>query len=483
MGITRRRMLGGLAALPLLAACGDSASPTTAPAKPTEASKPADKPANGPTSAPAAAATKPAAAGAAAPAAQAGAKPGAPVTLVWDTFRGVGTPYPDELIKAFRAKQPNTTIEFRPLPTSQTDSYPKLYSMYAAGNIGDLYSFDPVDYEFFRAVPQGIVKSLDDYIAADKYDVKQFYETYMDLQRLNGKVWGLPAWGHPGDGGIVVNEVALAEAGLKVPDYTSPAWTMDAFYDVAVKLHKASGGQVQRYGVILGTALRHLTCIARGFDAELISEDGKKSLIMDPKAVKALRWVNDLAQKDKVLALPGSFQGSTDALFATGKAGAHQAGALAMFNVRDAIKDPAVTKMKAILFPKRPDGKHASQTRGGTWQVGSKSKAPDAAWEFVKHQASPEGALLFTKLSKSSVALVRPDILSDPFFADPNFEPYKETLLRAMPNVVPANARGTELQDAFAQSFSLVYLGKVGFDQGVKDLHDALQRVLDKPTT
>ena len=67
-----------------------------------------------------------------------------------------------------------------------------------------------------------------------KYDVKQFYETYMDLQRLNGKVWGLPAWGHPGDGGIVVNEVALAEAGLKAPDYASPSWTMDAFYETAV---------------------------------------------------------------------------------------------------------------------------------------------------------------------------------------------------------------------------------------------------------
>ena len=46
-----------------------------------------------------------------------------------------------------------------------------------------------------------------------------------------------------------------------------------------------------------------------------------------------------------------------------------------MFNVRDAIKDPNVVKMKAILFPKRSDGKYPSQTRGGTWQVGSKSKA------------------------------------------------------------------------------------------------------------
>ncbi len=477
--LARRRLLLGLGALPLLVACGQVAAPTAPPAKAVEAAKPAAD-----TSKPSAPASPaPAKTDAAPKAAEAAPKSVAPVTLVWDTFRGVGTPYPDELIKSFKAKQPNVSIEFRPLPTSQTDSYPKLYAMYAAGNVGDLYSFDPVDYEFFRAVPQGLVKALDDYIAADKYDVKQFFDINMEMQRLNGKTWGLPAWGHPGDGGIVVNELALADAGVKLPEYSSPSWTMQAFYDLSVKLHKASGGQVQRFGVNLGTALRHVTCIARGFDAELISEDGKKSLVMEPNSVKALKWINDLATKEKVMSLPGSFQGSADALFASGKVGAHQAGALAMFNVRDAIKDPNVVKMKAILFPRRADGKYPSQTRGGTWQVGSKSKAPDAAWEFVKHQSSLEGALLFTKLSKSSVALVRPDILTDPFFADSNFEPYKETLLRAMPNVVPANARGTEYQDAFAQGFSLIYLGKVGFDQGVKDLNDGLQRVLDKPTT
>ncbi|HEV8637281.1 MAG TPA: extracellular solute-binding protein [Chloroflexota bacterium] len=445
---------------PLLAACGaapESPKPAaTAPAKTADAS---------------------------APKAAAPAKSADPVTLVWDTFRGVGTPYPDEIIKTFRAKHANVTIEFRPLPTTQTDSYPKLYAMYAAGNIGDLYSFDPVDYEFFRAVPQGLVRALDDYIAGENYDVKQFYETFMDLQRLNGKVWGLPAWGHPGDGGVVFNELAVAEAGLKVPDHTGSAWTMDAFYDMAVKLHKTSGGRAERFGVNLGLALRHVTCTARAFNAELISEDGKKALATEPGAVKALRWIYDLAQKEKVVSLPGSFEGNADALFASGRLGAHQAGALAMFNVKDAIKDPGKAKMKAVLFPKRTDGRYPSQTRGGTWQVGSRSKNPEWAWEFVKHKASREGALAFTHLSKSSVALVRPDVLNDPYFADPNFEPYKETLLRAMPNTVPANARGTELQDAFAQAHSLVYLGKAPFDQGVKDLNDALQRVLDKPTT
>src|SRR5579884_2741032 len=230
---TRRAFVFGLGALPILAACGGVAAPTPAPtAKPAAqavgASAPAatQAPAVSGASAGAAATSAPAASGAA-PQAAAPAKSTAPVNLIWDTFRGVGTPYPDAVIKPFQAKFPNVTIEFRPLPTSQTDSYPKLYSMWAAGNIGDLYSFDPVDYEFYRAMPQGLCKALDDYIAAEKFDPKQFYDPYWELQKFQGKVWGLPAWGHPGDGGYVFNQLALDDAGVKLPEYTSPEWTMD----------------------------------------------------------------------------------------------------------------------------------------------------------------------------------------------------------------------------------------------------------------
>src|SRR5262249_27088079 len=148
---------------------------TPAPAKPAQAPAPAEP--TKPGAAPAESGpegTKPAVA-TSAPATASG-----PVTVIWDNYQGIGTPYPDETIKAFRSKFPNITVEHRPLPTSQTDSYPKLYAMFAAGNIGDVFSFDPVDYEFYRAVPQGVIRSLDDFIAADKYDLKQFFDTFMD---------------------------------------------------------------------------------------------------------------------------------------------------------------------------------------------------------------------------------------------------------------------------------------------------------------
>jgi ABC-type glycerol-3-phosphate transport system substrate-binding protein len=226
-----------------------------------------------------------------------------------------------------------------------------------------------------------------------------------------------------------------------------------------------------------------MTIITRAFRGDIISPDGKRATVSEPDAVKGLRWTYDLAQKDKVLALPGGFEGTAQSLFASGKLGLTQTSAVGMYNIMDAVKDPKVAKARTVLVPKRPDGIFPSQTRAGNWVVGSKSKNPEPSWEFVKHQSSREGCLLFTRLSKASVGCVRPDVLDDPFFAEPNFQPLKEMLLRALPNYAPVNYRGTEYQDAFNQTHSLIYLGKLPFDQGVKDLNDALQRVLDKPTT
>src|SRR5438445_12678392 len=105
--LTRRLFMGGVTAATagLIAACGAAPTPepTPKPAAPTVAAPEPTKPAV-PTAAP--------------------ANASGPVALTWDNYQGIGTPYPDETIKAFRNKFPNVTIEHRPLPTSQTDSYP-----------------------------------------------------------------------------------------------------------------------------------------------------------------------------------------------------------------------------------------------------------------------------------------------------------------------------------------------------------------------
>jgi hypothetical protein len=469
------------AALQACAAPAPTATPAPAakPAAPTAAPA-AAAPTAAPAAAPTAAAAAPAAKPTAAPAAQAPAKP-AGGKIIWDTFRGVGSPWPEDRINSFKDKG---EVELRPIPVpnNQQEAYPKMYAMYASGTLGDVFAFDPSHWEFFRAVPQGLLKPLDDYIKNDKYELTQFYAPFVELQKLQGKVWGLPSWGWTGQDGIVYNEIALQEAGIAKPDHKSPTWTLDALYQMAVKLTKKdASGRYDRFGINLALSAAGATILTRAFNQyDFTSEDGKKSMLQDQNVQKAFRWVQDLAQKDKVVALPGGFEGTAWDLLANGKVAMIHGGSLNVFNAQRAIKDEKIAKVNAVLFPKRTDGKSPSQLRGGTWNVGSKAKNADLGWEFIKHLTNREGALKFNTIGGNG-ALVRPDIMDDEYFKHPGFQVYLENLANNMPATVPANGRGTEFEQTFSQSWGEVYLGKIEFEPGMTKLHETLQRVLDKP--
>jgi len=485
----------GAAGTAVLAACAPAAAPTPTaapkpaePAKPAATTAPAEKPAAA-TAAPAATPTQAAAATAkpeAKPTAQVGvAKSTGPVSLAFDTFRGTQfgpSGWAEKMSKDFKAKFPNVTVEARVIPYDG-QQYPKQYAMFAAGTLGDIFSFDPSHWEFYRAVNQGIVRALDDYIAADKFDLTQFFEPFVNLQKFKGKIWGLPNWGWSGHDGFLLNKVVFDQAGLKIPDYNSPSYTLDDIYQAAVKLTKmGAGGRYERFGINLSLGAIGVTIYARTFGGDILNPEGNKCTVAsDPAAVKGLRFIYDLSQKEKVVALPGGFEGNTNDLFVSGRVAMLHAGSVSMTPINKMKQDPSVFQMKAILFPKRADGKRPSQMRGGTWQVGAKSKNPEWAWEFVKFITNRDNMLAFNVLGGEG-ALTRPDILDDKFFTDnPNFAVYKENLLTAMPAIVPANFRGTEYEDTFANAHAELYLGKIGFDEGVKKLNDAVQRVLDKP--
>jgi multiple sugar transport system substrate-binding protein len=390
------------------------------------------------------------------------------------------------MIDMYTKEYPNRKVTLRPIPIpgSQQEAYPKMYAMYAAGTLGDNIAFDPSHWEFYRAVPQGILRPLDDYVAQDKLDLTQWFQAFIDMQHYKGKMWGLPSWGWTGQDGLHFNEVALQEVGLAVPDQTSPDWTMDRIREYANKLMKKSGSQVDRYGIDLAMGAAGVTIVARAWGADILSDDGKKMLLTDPKVEPALKWIYDICQTDKIDALPGSIpSGQDNALFSSGKIGILQGGSLSVTELDTAIKDPKVAKLKSVLFPKRPDGKRPNQLRGGTWNVNSKSQHPYEAWEFIKVLSSQQGILLFNTEGDNG-ALTRPDVLKDPFFTkNPNFQVFIENLNNAILAIVPANARGTEYETTFTQSFANIYLGKYDFNTAVQKTQDAVQAVLDKPST
>ncbi|HEV2123475.1 MAG TPA: extracellular solute-binding protein, partial [Chloroflexota bacterium] len=221
-----------------------------------------------------------------------------------------------------------------------------------------------------------------------------------------------------------------------------------------------------------------VTIWTRAFDSDNLSADGKKSTLLDPKSKDAMRFIYDLANKERVVALPGTFEGSSDNLFVNGKVGISQQGSLGVFSINRANQNGAL-KFKAQLLPKRKDGKRPSQLRGGTWNVAKVNKAPEASWEFVKHITSRDGTLKFNTIGGNG-ALVRPDIMNDEYFQDPNFKVFLENFENAMPAIVPANYRGTEFEGAFGKFGTPWYKGEVGFEDGLTQWNTELQRILDQ---
>lgn len=480
--VTRRRFLGivgTLAAASALAACSSQPSATTGQTSTQANSSAAAAPA---ASAGAATTTSGTTSAPAATSASSAEK----ITLHWDTFRGVGTPWPKQMIDTYQKKYPNRTMVLRPIPIpgGQQEAAPKMYAMYAAGTLGDNISFDPSHWEFYRAVPQGVLHAVDDFVSQDKLDLTQWFKPFIDLQHYQGKMWGLPSWGWTGHDGLHFNEVALQEAGLSVPDSDSPDWTMDKVSEYAVKLNKKAGGQVDRYGIDLFLGAGGVAIISRAWMSDILSADGKKCILTDPKELPAMQWIYDLCQKSKVDALPGSLpNGKDNALFASGKIGIIHGGSLTVTQLNSAIKDPKTTKLKSVLFPKRSDGKHPNELRAGSWNINSKSKHAYEAWQFNNVLASYNGTLTFNTIGNNG-ALTRPDVLKNKFFTDdPNFMIFLTNLQNAILAIVPHNARGAEFETTFTQSFANIYEGKYDLKTAIQKTQEAVQAVLDKPST
>jgi len=447
--ISRRRMLktiGGTAIVGVLAACA-------APAPKADTGAAADKTA--PTSAPS----------------------GEKINLKWDTFRAPGTGWNEERIKTFTEKNPNIAIEFRPLTgASQQDNYGKMYAQFAAGDLGDICAFDPSHFHFWRAINKGIIGPLDDLVKGDKTDLTQWFDTFINLQKFQGNLYGLPSWGWAGYDSIVINAVHLKEAGITPPEPTAHTTSMDTYAEWGRKLYKKG----ERYGLGISYGEAGLVTLARSFNGDLIDAEGKKCLLAtDTNAQDGMRWAYKLAVEEKILPRPADMSNMAAALL-DGKLSMMWTGSLDVRNFKRGIKDAAKAEAWQGLLPMRKDGKPPTQVRGGTWNILKTTQHAPEAFQFLKHITSLEGCTSFNLVAGQG-AFVRPDVVNELVKKDPVHEWFIPDLQTGMLAHAPANSRGREYTDAVAQWTTKMMdpNENVPFEKGLQDLHDNIQKVLD----
>jgi multiple sugar transport system substrate-binding protein len=429
--LSRRGLLrlgGGTALAAILAACGGAASPTAAPAKPTDAqpAKPAGAagaaattaPAPGATTAPAAAgaATKPAAAGAAtksaaaagaSPFAGATAAPGAAGTpaagaqpaaggtmpqvvtnpakakganlriLLWSNYKYDGIKsYANEFEQSYGAKLTFDPVASNDLPNKQIISL--------SGGTGE-YDLTTVDEPFLPAYNPFLVE-LDPLIGADKFPKEDWVPVMWEAGTFNGKQFTMPF--DPNVQILFYRKDILEQKGLKVPT----KWT--EYFEVAEKAQddKVAGNVIMakrddQTGI---NAWNFMTTAGNE-----IFDDKFQPAFDNQKSYDALQLYKDIVDKVSPKGVIGYEYESVNADYRQGKAALLQQWASVAPGIKSS-KDSVVAD-KTGFAPVLGQDKRHSMRGVWTWGISKDTKQKDAAWEFVKWFTTPDAMLKYIK--------------------------------------------------------------------------------------
>lgn len=360
--------------LPLLvAACGGTATPTTAP------------PAAGPTNTTVGAQPTATSGGAA----QTGPTVNVPAATIrvgtWES--GDALKLWNTLISDFEKQYSQIKISFEPVP----DNYgTKLLTQIAANDAPDIFMVGDGDVRMF--VERGGAGTLADYIKGKDnlpgLDTSIYYQSLYQTGVVNNDPYFLTKDYSPL--AIYYNKTLFDKAGVPYP---KDGWTWDDFRQTAIKLTSGSGASAQ-YGVALpGNWVRAVEPFIFSNGGDLMSTDGTKieGYLNSPATIEAVQYYVDLYTKDKVSPSPAdvstTFKGVD--LFQTGKVAMTITG---IWPESGYAQDPNL-KFGVVGLPMKKERANAICWSGLGLYKGGKNQ--DQAWLFLRYIGSEPGQTVF----------------------------------------------------------------------------------------
>ncbi len=378
----RWRTLVALAAIGLLAAaCGGGASPT-------------------PTTAPSA--SQPASTGEPSPS-PVGGYTGPDVTITYAIW---GDPAElksqQAIVDSFHAANPRITVD---VSVSDWDAYwDKVQTGLAGGAAPDVFAMDGPLFPDYQS--RGVLLDLKPFIDRDAYDLGQLTDQGVaDFTTADGGQYGIPR-----DLNTIVlyyNKAMFDAAGLAYPD---ESWDWAKLVEVAHQLTKDENGDgtVDQWGFYTETTdmENYWSSLVWQNGGDILAADGKTTALGTAQAAGGIQFLQDLIWKEKVMAEPALFAETGDA-FEQGKAAMEANGSWLVPTHTAAGIDLGVAPL-----PSGPAGRFTSVNPTGA-VVYVNSKAPDAAWEFVKYLASPAAQEQLMQLRASLP--VSKEVLAGPY--------------------------------------------------------------------
>lgn len=341
------------------------------------------------------------------------------LTFIVDTINEGHVKARDGWAQSFMEANPGVKIDHQTVPQEYTT---KIQTLFAAGTPADIYRYLQEVTPIITVVDKQMHLGLDDYFAADNYDLSDFRPDAIALYQWEGKTYALPR--DYGNQNLFYNIDLFEAAGLELPpaDWEDTTWTFDKFLETALALTKTEGDRTTQWGFLVNRGQRPWASWLYSNDGALVHKDDRgvatDCALTDEGSVEALQFVQDLMYVHAVAPRPdleselGGFE-----LFASGIVGM-------MINNPSSVNQYRTIESFKWDVATIPIGRGPSRGTGGGgtgWAAAAATKAPDWAWEFVKYISSPEAEL--DEVAAGATTPSRVSVITSEAFIDPTKPP------------------------------------------------------------
>jgi ABC-type glycerol-3-phosphate transport system substrate-binding protein len=353
----------------------------------------------------------------------------------------------------------------------------KLLSGMAAGDQVDVWYAGNTE-SFAMYAGQGMIMPLDDLISRDGLQtfLGAFLTNSLDAGKFKGKQYGIPFGAHPSSRYLFYNKTALGKKGIQLTDRK---WKW-ADYRAYAKTMVDPANKV--FGSWLRLNVEGFTVGLRSLGTDIIDSTGTKSLINTPEARPFFQMAYDLISEK--LSPPMTEVSDWKPPFAAQKIMMANDNGQRGANLRQIVKD---FEWGVWVTPNE-----GSKPRGllvtAFMPISAFSKHKELAWQWTKGLLDVSEGVKRVK-DLGFIPLPHPDAMlpaSETFTDDYTFYIKEWMAEPPLPFQLAANGRVDEMTALLgtntpSSSFDPAWLKTDTLDNVIKNVHNAVQAVLDKP--
>jgi multiple sugar transport system substrate-binding protein len=341
----------------------------------------------------------------------------------------------------------------------------------------------------------GALEPLDSCIAGESIPVDELNENSLAQSKFANETYGIPEFNQVQL--TMANSDLLSKNGLTIDDVNGSSW--DKIGAASQKLAKLDGGKLETIGYDPKLP-EFLPLWAKANGADLISKDGKKAQLNDPKVVEALEFSTSLLKDSGGWAKVKSLRDAADMFGEGNQFVKNQLGAMNMEQWYIDVLNSTTPKAPVAFSPflSKTTGKPIAFGTGSAWAIPSKAKNKAAACRFIKSMVSVDSWMAAAKVRAATrkkdgqafVGLLTANTVADKKIRETYVKPTGskkwdqaiDAQYQANDNIffIAPNPAGEEFKKAWQDASNRVLAGQMTPKQSLEKAQKDAQSALDK---